>query len=168
MEPTLQLAAMSWETHRLMETVVTAALAPLAVAMAWRCWSLPPMPLREIRVWAVAFAAMTLAMLGQMWRAELAETELRQLRQSPQEPQQLSSAACVFQRLGSTLGRAGRDRPAIGGPRLPRRSWGFSPRSGRSVPPGSGPDGFAATSRFPSGQPWALIGTQQTAKAQII
>ena len=65
--------------------LLTVLLLPLIAVMAWRCWSLPPVP--EIRIWSLAFVAMTLAMLLQAWRAQLWQTRFERLTPQRQESQ---------------------------------------------------------------------------------
>jgi hypothetical protein len=57
--------------------LLTVTLLPLGFVMLWKCWDLPPVPLR--RKWAVGWFGMALAMLLQAWRAEILESRCQRL-----------------------------------------------------------------------------------------
>jgi len=66
--------------------LITAVLAvlflPLVTVIAWKCWSLPPVPV--IRIWSLSLAGMALAMVLQSARADFWKMRSDRLRRSSQ------------------------------------------------------------------------------------
>lgn len=72
----------------LLTLTLTAILLPLAVLVAWKCWDLPPVPLR--RRWALGWSGMVLAMLIQSWRAEILDNNCQSMIARGCQPERLS------------------------------------------------------------------------------
>jgi hypothetical protein len=69
-------------------------LLPLAAVMVWKCWNLPPVPLR--RKWAIGWSGMMLAMLLQALRAEVWSGRAQRLEALLKRPEQTIQSLRVF------------------------------------------------------------------------